>query len=315
MIHDLHDPFFGSGPFGFTAMAKTLYVGPILTSVTERDLTRLFAQYGTVTKAQIPTHPSLCGPMGFAFVEMADGADEAIAALNGTKFKGAVLTVNEAQGPESQPRKRTGLSLPFLDAVSANPGAKFFRVLDSSADKPVEWELEPLEADLLSDSDSDGLHVMKALNLLPDGTIRECYMDMNLPERISDYVFFVEKGSLHYGYHHEFPGEILPAVALDCFGVYELFYSKQRPQLGIDILKQGLAIAKRKHFIAEDLGYIFRDGRRFREAAEMFKIAVNEGPSSCFIYGELAGAYAELGDSANEKKYDAMLKRAEGGGG
>jgi uncharacterized protein HemY len=83
----------------------------------------------------------------------------------------------------------------------------------------------------------------------------------------------------------------------------------------IDILKRGLAIAKRKHYIAEDLGYIFRDERRFREAAEMFKIAVDEGPSSYFIYGELAGAYAQLGDTANKKKYSELFKRAEDSGG
>jgi len=43
----------------------------------------------------------------------------------------------------------------------------------------------------------------------------------------------------------------------------------------------------------------------------MFRIAVEEGPSSCFIYGELAGAYAELGDAENEQKYSAMFKQAE----
>src|SRR4051794_36892515 len=114
------------------------------------------------------------------------------------------------------------MSLLFLEAVSASPNAKFFRVVDSSAQDPAEWKLEPLETDLLSDRDSDGVHVMKALNLLPDDSARECYMDMSLPERISDYVFFVENGSLRFGYHHEFPGQIIPAVALDCFGVYEL---------------------------------------------------------------------------------------------
>jgi len=203
----------------------------------------------------------------------------------------------------------------FLDAISANPNVKFFRGLDSGAEHPRDWQLKPLQTELLSDTEADGYHVMKALNVLPDATIRECYLDMNLPEWISDYAFFLETGSLRYGYHHEFPGEIIPAVALDCFGVYELFYSKNRPQIGIDILKRGLAIAKRKGYIAEDLGYIFRDERRFREAAEMFKISVDEGPSSYFIYGELAGAYAELGDSTNERKYTAMLKRAEAGGG
>src|SRR5205085_11783608 len=129
----------------------------------------------------------------------------------------------------NKPRSERGLSLPFLDAVSAHPGIKFFRVIDSSAEHPAQWELQPLETDLLSDADSNGLHVMKALNLLPDESIRECYMDMNLPERISGYVFFIENGSLRFGYHHEFPGEILPAFALDCFGVYELFFSEKRP--------------------------------------------------------------------------------------
>jgi hypothetical protein len=296
-------------------MVKRLYVGNLLATVKEGDLRKLFAKYGPVTKAQIPTHPALGGPMGFGFVEMADSADEAIAALNGSKFKGSVLTVNEAQQPDDEPRTEEGLSLLFLDAVRSNPRTKFFRVVDSSAEHPAEWQLELLKTELLSDSESDGLHVMKALNLLPDDSICECYMDMNLPERISDYAFFLENGSFCFGYHHEFPGQILPAVALDCFGIYEQFYSKRRPQLGIDILKRGLAIAKRKHYIAEDLGYIFRDERRFREAAEMFKIAVEEGPSSYFIYGELAGAYAELGDSANEKRYSAMFKRAERGGG
>ena len=85
-------------------MAKMLYVGPLLASVTEGDLARLFAQYGTVIKAHIPTHPVLGGPMGFGFVEMADGADEAIAALNGTKFKGSALTVNGAQKSSEGPR-------------------------------------------------------------------------------------------------------------------------------------------------------------------------------------------------------------------
>lgn len=292
---------------------KTLYIGPLSSVVSESDLAQLFARYGTVTKTEIPTHPTLGSPMGFGFVEMTNGADEAVAALNGTKFKGSVITVNEAQTPEHESYTENVPSLSFLDAVGAFPGTSYFRVIGPSSGHPADWELEPLEAELLSDNDSDGLHVMKALNLLPDGSIRECYMDMNLPERICDYAFFVEMGSLRFGYRYEFPGEILPAAALDCFGNYELYYSKLRPQLGIDILKRGLAMAERKHYIAEDLGYIFRDEQRFREAAEAFKIAVEEGPSSYFIYGELSGCYAKIGDSVNEEKYSAMYYKAEGG--
>jgi len=202
----------------------------------------------------------------------------------------------------------------FADAITGNAGVKFFRILDWVANHPRDWELKPLKTDVLSHTGSDGCYVMKALNVLSDGSIRECYIDMNLPERISDYAYFLGKRSLRFGYHHQFPGEIIPAAALECFGVYELFYSRRRPEVGIDVLRRGLAIAKRKGYIAEDLGYILRDEQRFREAAEMFKIAVEETPSSYFIYGELAGAYAELGDAENEQKYLALFKRAERAG-
>src|SRR5207249_7588235 len=108
-----------------------------------------------------------------------------------------------------------------------------------------------------------------------------------------------------------FVGQILAGMDFACVTVYEIFYFFFKQKTAYEILKRGLSIAKRKHYIAEDLGYIFRDERRFREAAEMFKIAVEEGPSSYFIYGELAAAYAELGDAENESKYFAMFKRAE----
>jgi RNA recognition motif-containing protein len=72
-------------------MPTTIYVDPLIASVTEGDVTRLFAQYGNVTKVHIPTHPVLGGPVGFGLVEMAEGAEEAIAGLNGTEFNGTVL--------------------------------------------------------------------------------------------------------------------------------------------------------------------------------------------------------------------------------
>jgi len=201
----------------------------------------------------------------------------------------------------------------FVHAVTSHPEIKFFHVLDAeSDDNPWDWRLEPLHVDVLSEVDLDDIYViMKALHVLPDGEIHDCYIDMSLPERISDYAFFVEKESLRFGHHHEFSGEIIAGAALDCFGIYELFYSRRKPEVGIEILRRGLAVAQRKRCIAEDLGYILRDERRFQEAAEMFKIAVEEGPSSCFIYAELAGVYAELGDVENELRYSAMYAEAE----
>ena len=84
-------------------MAKKLFVGNLTFDVTDGDLTQLFSQYGQVQSVQIVTDRDTGRPRGFAFVEMSDGADQAIASLNGQDFKGRSLTVNEAR-----PRKEGG---------------------------------------------------------------------------------------------------------------------------------------------------------------------------------------------------------------
>jgi cold-inducible RNA-binding protein len=84
-------------------MAKKLYVGNLTFDATDAELTELFSQYGPVESAQIVTDRDTGRSRGFGFVEMGDGADAAIAALNGQDFKGRSLTVNEAR-----PRKEGG---------------------------------------------------------------------------------------------------------------------------------------------------------------------------------------------------------------
>ncbi len=45
---------------------------------------------------------------GFAFVEMANGAEQAIQSMNGSEFQGRNLTVNEAKPREDRPRSGGG---------------------------------------------------------------------------------------------------------------------------------------------------------------------------------------------------------------
>ena len=125
----------------------------------------------------------------------------------------------------------------------------------------------------------------------------------SLPERINDYAYFLHGHEIEFRYTHECDGDVICAVPIDCFGVYELFYSRIAPDLGIDVLHKGLALSQNKQHIAQDLGYILRDERRFAEAAKAFQLAVDVGPSSYFIYGELASCYDEIGDAANARKY------------
>ena len=85
-------------------MSKNLYVGNLPFSATADDLTQAFSAHGTVTRAQIVSDRETGRSRGFGFVEMADGAEQAIANLNGATLQGRTLTVNEAKPREDRPR-------------------------------------------------------------------------------------------------------------------------------------------------------------------------------------------------------------------
>ena len=78
-------------------MSKNLYVGNLSFSCTADDLRELFGQHGNVTSAQVVSDRETGRSRGFGFVEMSDGGEAAISALNGTDFMGRSLTVNEAR--------------------------------------------------------------------------------------------------------------------------------------------------------------------------------------------------------------------------
>jgi RNA recognition motif-containing protein len=89
-------------------MSKNLYVGNLAFRTTADELREAFSQFGTVTRAQIVSDRETGQSRGFGFVEMSEGADEAIAALNGAMFQGRTLTVNEARPREERPRTGGG---------------------------------------------------------------------------------------------------------------------------------------------------------------------------------------------------------------
>jgi RNA recognition motif-containing protein len=84
-------------------MSKSLYVGNLSFQTTADDLLEAFGAFGQVTRAQIVNDRETGRSRGFGFVEMSEGADEAIAALNGSQLQGRSLTVNEAKPRESRP--------------------------------------------------------------------------------------------------------------------------------------------------------------------------------------------------------------------
>jgi cold-inducible RNA-binding protein len=76
-----------------------IFVGNLSYQTTQEDLHAAFATYGSVERVNMITDRDTGQPRGFAFVEMSDqqGAQAAIAQLNGAELRGRVMNVNEAR--------------------------------------------------------------------------------------------------------------------------------------------------------------------------------------------------------------------------
>jgi len=85
-------------------MGRKLYVGNLPYSAAEQDLQELFEKVGPVESVTVMRDMATGRARGFGFVEMAEGAEEAVTALNGSDFQGRTLTVNEARPREDRSR-------------------------------------------------------------------------------------------------------------------------------------------------------------------------------------------------------------------
>jgi len=86
-------------------MSTKLYVGNLSFDTTERDLTDLFSEAGSVREASLVIDKMTGNSRGFAFVTMST-PEEAKAAeekFNGRQVNGRTLTVNEARPREERP--------------------------------------------------------------------------------------------------------------------------------------------------------------------------------------------------------------------
>ena len=85
-------------------MNTKLYIGNLSYNLTENDIEDLFSPHGPVSEVNLMLDRATGRPRGFAFVTMAtpEGAQAAIAALNGKEIEGRALTVNEARPREER---------------------------------------------------------------------------------------------------------------------------------------------------------------------------------------------------------------------
>jgi RNA recognition motif-containing protein len=96
-------------------LTKKLYVGNLPFDATADELREAFSAYGRVLSATIATDRETGQSRGFGFVELFEGAEEAIQALNQARFGNRNLTVNEAKPREDRPRAggQGGYSRPY----------------------------------------------------------------------------------------------------------------------------------------------------------------------------------------------------------
>jgi len=83
-------------------MSKRIYVGNLSFNTSADELREVFGEYGEVVSASVVSDRETGRSRGFAFVEMSDGAENAIEALNGQEVGGRTLTVNEARPREER---------------------------------------------------------------------------------------------------------------------------------------------------------------------------------------------------------------------
>ena len=187
---------------------------------------------------------------------------------------------------------------------------KVFVVMNHDDDNELNWAIEPTAFGLLPEEEN--IYFVKALQVLTDRTT-DCYLGIMIPERIAETVVKSNSnGQIVTESIYDQEQTIIPAIASDCFGEYELYYSKENPQIGIDVLKNGLTQATNKNVVAEDLGYLLRDEGQVKEAIEAFKISEENEPSSEYIYLELSRLYKDLGQTNEELKYKLKFKDSGG---
>ena len=100
----------------------SIYVVNIPYSVTEDDLSGVFADYGTVKRVYLPTDRETGRMRGFGFVEMANEAeeDQAIETLDGAEWMGRELRVNKARPRENDRGGSRGGNRRNNDSFSRN---------------------------------------------------------------------------------------------------------------------------------------------------------------------------------------------------
>ena len=174
------------------------------------------------------------------------------------------------------------------------------------------WHLEPLDGATLAKEyvkgPFEGLFIVEGQIVSPSGKVADCYLDIVLPERICEHRYVLINNVIaRVRGRRSSIGTAIPSIAIEKFGVPQLFYAQENPNVGIDVLQRGLQHAREKKYIAYDLGVLLRTEKRFDEAIRAFSVFLEEDPHADIarsVYQERSQLYEATGqhDKAERDK-------------
>ena len=184
---------------------------------------------------------------------------------------------------------------------------EIMEISDSEDKNPLNWSILPIEEKVIP---NDG-HFLVISKQILENEERTCWIDISMPEMISDYVFTIDakNSKIVVNEYHSLADKVVPNKLSNTFANYEFYYTRVKPIIGIEILKKEIENVSEKGLICEYLGYIFRDEKDTDESLKWFLKSLEFGePSSEYIYGEISELYDEIGEAQLAKKYRDKLE-------
>jgi tetratricopeptide (TPR) repeat protein len=165
------------------------------------------------------------------------------------------------------------------------------------------WQLMPLRGATLASEyvqgPFQGLFILQGQIVSQDGEVEHCYLDVVLPERICEHRYVLSNSSIaRVRGRKTGSGTAIPSVAIEKFGVPQLYYARENPSAGINMLQNALHEAAEKKYVAYDLGVLLRIEKRYEEAIKAFSIFLEEDPQAEIarsIYQERSQLYRITG--------------------
>ena len=176
-----------------------------------------------------------------------------------------------------------------------------FVVIEDDYDNELNWTIEPTKYELIPAKEDH--YFVKAVEVYENGTL-ECYIEIKTPERAIGHVVKKDaNGQPYVGNIYHQKHTIIPAIACDFPGFYDIYSAKENPQVGINILRNDLKKATNKSAVAEELGYLLIDEERIDEAIEALKISEENTPTTRYAFLELSKLYSKKGEIEKSTEY------------